>query len=143
MGSDGLITRLEQVTEAWLTHVVSTSNGLWHGHGDVNRKHPRPLKGVRPLYIIDRQPFNQSLADWLGAMIWLIRRCRTGLRPGTHPCWMSILQQTLTAVDDLRCANLLQPCLPRRENLPATLGGHSHDIGKNPLVGWDCLSMPR
>ncbi|MBL8164735.1 MAG: hypothetical protein JNJ61_22310 [Anaerolineae bacterium] len=29
-------------------------------------KHPRPLKGVRPLYIIDRQPFNRSLADWLG-----------------------------------------------------------------------------
>lgn len=41
-----------------------------------------------------------------------------------------MLQRTLTAVDDLRCANLLQPCLPRRENLPATLGGRSHDIGK-------------
>lgn len=32
MGSDGLITRVEQITEAWLTHVLNVSGALQQGY---------------------------------------------------------------------------------------------------------------
>jgi hypothetical protein len=36
-------------------------------HGDVNRNNILvPIDGARPLYLIDRQPFNWSLTVWLG-----------------------------------------------------------------------------
>lgn len=36
-------------------------------HGDANRNNIlTPIKGERPLYLIDRQPFNWSLTVWLG-----------------------------------------------------------------------------
>jgi hypothetical protein len=35
-------------------------------HGDVNRTYILvPINGERPLYLIDRQPFNWSLTAWL------------------------------------------------------------------------------
>lgn len=42
-------------------------NGFTLIHGDVGHNNILvPLKGDRPIYIIDRQPFNWSLTTWLG-----------------------------------------------------------------------------
>lgn len=43
------------------------ANGFTLIHGDTNLNNILvPREGVRPLYIIDRQPFNWSLTTWLG-----------------------------------------------------------------------------
>lgn len=132
-------------------------------HGDPNAKNILvPKNGQRPLYIIDRQPFNWSLTVWLGVydvvyatiLEWepAFRRqhehavlkeyhnhlmdngatgyswehlyedyrfciamgvyiateyCRSNFSERTYQTWMLMLQRTLTAFDDLSCAELL------------------------------------
>lgn len=133
-------------------------------HGDPNPRNIMvPREGERPLYLIDKQPFDWSLTTWLGAfdlayaiaLYWendlrreletavlrryhetLLRRGVSGytgerlyedyrlsvavtaviaveyLRGGGDPRWrefqLSIVQRTLTACDDLNCADLWQ-----------------------------------
>jgi len=46
---------------------VADQNGFTIIHGDVGSKNVLvPRQGDRPIYIIDRQPFNWSLTIWLG-----------------------------------------------------------------------------
>jgi hypothetical protein len=46
---------------------TQNGNGFTLIHGDVNWNNILvPIEGNRPLYIIDRQPFNWSLTTWLG-----------------------------------------------------------------------------
>ncbi|MBZ0289802.1 MAG: ecdysteroid 22-kinase family protein, partial [Anaerolineae bacterium] len=133
-------------------------------HGDANCTNilvPKAADANRPIYILDRQPFDWSLTTWLGTydlmyalvLDWdteirralektvlqhyhdeLIRHgvehysweqlwhdyrltiplgiyigtewCRGQFYPDTMARWMSILQSTLTAMDDLECASL-------------------------------------
>lgn len=137
-------------------------NGFTLIHGDVNAGNVFvPINGDRPLYIVDRQPFDWSLTTWLGVydlsyaivhrwevatrrnfetailrhyhaqlltngvqdytwqQLWADYRlcavisvyvatewCRGGLNPETMPIWLPMLQKTMTAFDDLRCAEL-------------------------------------
>jgi hypothetical protein len=137
-------------------------NGFTLIHGDVNWKNVLvPVTGDRPLYILDRQPFDWSLTTWLGvydlayAMVldWevetrrrfeipvlktyheqLVQRgirdysweqffddyrlsvamgvyvatewCRGQFHEHTLPSWMPMLQNALTATDDLDCRRL-------------------------------------
>jgi len=47
---------------------ASVRNGFTLIHGDVGQNNVLvPRDGQRPIYIIDRQPFNWSLTTWLGA----------------------------------------------------------------------------
>jgi len=138
------------------------ANGFTIIHGDAGYGNILvPRTGDRPLYIIDRQPFDWSLTTWLGvydlayAIVldwdvetrrqlemdvlrhyheWLIKRgvrgyswdqlfddyrlsmamgvyiaveyCRGGINERWLPAWMPMLQRTLTACDDLGCADL-------------------------------------
>lgn len=138
------------------------ANGFTLIHGDPGAYNILiPRIGQRPIYLIDRQPFNWSLTTWLGvfdlvyAMVlgWdiatrrtlempvlahyhaqLARRgvgdygwdrllddyrlsigtavfipveyCRGGLNYGAMKYWLAMLQRSLTAVDDLACAEL-------------------------------------
>jgi hypothetical protein len=51
-----------------MTARTRDGNGFALIHGDVNRTNILvPREGVRPLYIIDRQPFDWSLTVWLAA----------------------------------------------------------------------------
>jgi hypothetical protein len=46
---------------------AADANGFTLIHGDVNENNVlRPRVGERPIYIIDRQPFDWSLTTWLG-----------------------------------------------------------------------------
>lgn len=131
-------------------------------HGDTNLSNILiPIDGDRPLYIVDRQPFDWSLTTWLGVydlaytlvLKWeshirraletpvlkhyhehLIQRgvdgyawdrllydyrlsavmgvyvatewCRGGLNDHTREFWLPMLQRSMTAFDDLMCAEL-------------------------------------
>lgn len=133
-------------------------------HGDVGHGNILvPRTADRPLYIIDRQPFDWSLTTWLGvydlayAIVldwdvetrrrlempvlhryhrWLIQLgvegyswnqllndyrlsvamgvyiaveyCRGGINERWLHAWLPMLQRTLTACDDLHCAQLWQ-----------------------------------
>ena len=47
---------------------AADTNGFTLIHGDVGENNVlRPRQGERPIYIIDRQPFDWSLTTWLGA----------------------------------------------------------------------------
>lgn len=137
-------------------------NGFTLIHGDAGCYNIMiPRQGKRPLYLIDRQPFDWSLTTWLGAydlayaiaMEWdtaarrqweqpilrhyhkaLIQRgvqgysweqlwddyrlclamgvyiaveyCRGRYNAETQWVWLPMLQKTLTACDDLNCAEL-------------------------------------
>jgi hypothetical protein len=138
------------------------SSGFTLIHGDVGEANILvPRLGDRPIYLIDRQPFDWSLTTWLGvydlayAMVldwkietrrrlempilrhyhdWLKRcgvtnyswnqlyddyrlslamgvyvateYCRGGINDWRIGFWMSMLQRTLTACDDLNCSEL-------------------------------------
>ena len=46
---------------------TADGNGFTLIHGDVNPDNVQvPIHGVRPLYTLDRQPFDWSLTTWLG-----------------------------------------------------------------------------
>ncbi len=141
---------------------TADANGFSLIHGDVGHNNILvPRQGERPVYIIDRQPFNWSLTTWLGvydlayAMVldWpveLRRRlerpvlqryyqqlihkgvegyewqqlfddyrlcvamgvyiateyCRGGINQRWLPVWLPMLQRSLTAIEDLDCAEL-------------------------------------
>ncbi|MBL8163064.1 MAG: phosphotransferase [Anaerolineae bacterium] len=138
------------------------ANGFTLIHGDTNLSNILiPINGDRPLYIVDRQPFDWSLTTWLGVydlaytmvlkwdaelrralekpvlehyhahllargirgysweQLWQDYRlcapmavyvatewCRGGLNRDTMDSWLPMLQRAMTAVDDLRCAEL-------------------------------------
>jgi hypothetical protein len=137
-------------------------NGFTLIHGDANPTNIFvPLQGVRPLYILDRQPFDWSLTSWLAVydlayaivLSWPIEKRRALEKPLLHHyheqlvrrgvthyswerlwddyrlsvmiclyvatewccdgpnldwkhIWMPKLQKTMTAFDDLNCAEL-------------------------------------
>jgi hypothetical protein len=137
-------------------------NGFTIMHGDAGCYNIMiPREGIRPIYLIDRQPFDWSLTTWLGAydlayaiaMEWdvaarrqweqpilrhyhetlkqrgvsgyswehlwddyrlcvamgvyiAVEYCRGRYNPETQWVWLPILQKTLTACDDLNCAEL-------------------------------------
>jgi hypothetical protein len=137
-------------------------NGFTIIHGDAGQHNIlTPRSGDRPIYLIDRQPFDWSLTTWLGvydlayAMVldWdidtrrrleepVLRRyhdhlaargvtgypwqrllddyrlsaamgvlvateyCRGGVNERWIPVWLTMLQRSLTACDDLKCAEL-------------------------------------
>ncbi len=137
-------------------------NGFTIMHGDAGCYNIMvPREGERPLYLIDRQPFDWGLTTWLGvydlayaiAMEWevevrrqwerpilrhyhetlskrgvsgysweqlwddyrlcvamgvyiAVEYCRGGLNQDTQWVWLPMLQKTLTACDDLHCAEL-------------------------------------
>jgi hypothetical protein len=139
-------------------------NGFTLIHGDVGHANVLvPRAGNRPLYIIDRQPFDWGLTTWLGVydlayaivLDWdvelrrqceipMLKRyhetlmqhgvtdyswerlyddyrlcvamgvyiateyCRGGINERWTHVWMRMLQQALTAVDDLECNTLWQ-----------------------------------
>ena len=138
------------------------SSGFTLVHGDVGEANILvPRQGDRPIYIIDRQPFDWSLTTWLGVydiayaivLDWeietrrrlempILRRyhdwlhkmgvtdyswdrlfddyrlslamgvyvaaeyCRGGINERWVSVWLSMLQRTLTAIDDLNCSEL-------------------------------------
>lgn len=140
----------------------SNANGFTLIHGDAGCYNIMvPRTGDRPLYIIDRQPFDWSLTTWLGVydlayaivLDWeaearrqwemiILRRyhdtlrqrgvhdytwqqlfddyrlcvamgvyiaveyCRGGINERRIPVWLPLLQRSLTACDDLTCAEL-------------------------------------
>jgi hypothetical protein len=144
---------------------TGNDNGFTLIHGDAGSYNILvPKMGDRPIYLIDRQPFNWSLTTWLGvydlayAMVldWEVdnRRaleipvlqqyhqqlqdkgiqgysweqlfddyrlcaamgvyiateyCRGGLNERWIPVWLSMLQRSLTACDDLQCQELWLP----------------------------------
>ena len=137
-------------------------NGFTLIHGDVGQKNILvPRDGDRPIFIIDRQPFDWSLTTWLGVydlayaivLDWevetrrclemtvlrhyhdqLIKRgvngyswdrlfddfrlavamgvyvateyCRGGVNKRWIRVWLTMLQRSLTACDDLDCSEL-------------------------------------
>lgn len=138
------------------------ANGFTLIHGDAGCYNIMvPHEGVRPLYFIDRQPFDWSLTTWLGVydlayalifhpggetdrqweltilrhyhetlircgvqgysweQLWddyrlcvamgvyiAVEYCRGGVNQSTQWVWLPMLQRTLTACDDLNCAEL-------------------------------------
>ncbi|MCB0034329.1 MAG: phosphotransferase [Anaerolineales bacterium] len=144
---------------------TKNAHGFTLIHGDVNPSNIlAPKRGERPLYIIDRQPFDWSLTTWLGvydlayAMVlyWetdkrrelerpILRHyheqlyqhgvqdysweqlwddyrlcvamgvyiatewCRGGDTERWREIWMFELRRSLTACDDLACAELWRP----------------------------------
>lgn len=138
---------------------TADGNGFTLIHGDVNAGNVFvPLEGDRPLYIVDRQPFDWSLTTWLGVYdlayatirrwpvemrrkferpilahyhaqllangvtgysferLWedyrlcavinvyvAVEWCRGGLNEETRHIWLPMLQNVMTAFDDLGC----------------------------------------
>jgi hypothetical protein len=61
------INRIYDVHPRLMAQRTHDDSGFTLIHGDVNRSNILiPISGERPLYIIDRQPFNWSLTVWLG-----------------------------------------------------------------------------
>jgi hypothetical protein len=141
---------------------AADASGFTLIHGDAGHNNVLvPRQGNRPIYIIDRQPFDWSLTTWLGAydlayamvLDWpvklrrrlelpvlrryyqqLIHRgieaydwqqlfddyrlcvamgvyiaseyCRGGINQRRLPVWLPMLQRSLTAIEDLHCAEL-------------------------------------
>ena len=141
---------------------AADDNGFTLIHGDPNWNNILvPRRGERPLYLIDRQPFDWSLTVWLGAYdlayalvldwdidkrrrhetaivrhyhdqllargvagygwdrLWddyrlsvaicvyvAIEYCRGGINHEWTDAWLPMLQQALTACDDLNCREL-------------------------------------
>jgi hypothetical protein len=147
--------------QAIITRTLN-DNGFTLIHGDVGQKNILvPRDGDRPIYILDRQPFDWSLTTWLGVydlayaivLDWevetrrrlempllrhyhgeLIKRgvngyswdrlfddyrlavamcvyvateyCRGGVNKQWIRVWLTMLQRSLTACDDLDCSEL-------------------------------------
>ncbi len=143
-------------------------NGYTLIHGDVNSRNVLvPRDGNRPIYIVDRQPFDWSLTTWLGVydlayamvlywdvetrrrlegpvlrhyhrslmgngvrgyeweQLWEDYRlcvpmgvyvatewCRGGINAEWTEVWLTFLQRSLTACDDLACSESVVASLP-------------------------------
>jgi len=62
-----LINRIYDAHPRRMIQRTQNDAGFTLIHGDVNRNNILvPISGERPLYLIDRQPFNWSLTVWLG-----------------------------------------------------------------------------
>jgi hypothetical protein len=159
-----LIWELYDKHPALMIARTADGNGFTLIHGDPNCTNifaPKATDATRPIYLLDRQPFDWSLTTWLGVydlvyslvldweidsrralekpvlqhyhdhlikhgvqdysweQLWHDYRlcipigvyvgtewCRGAFYPDTMGRWMSILQRTLTAMDDLDCAAL-------------------------------------
>lgn len=81
---------------------LQNEQGFTLVHGDVGCNNILvPRRGVRPLYLIDRQPFDWSLTTWLGvydlayAMVldWEVDACRRLEQPVLHRYHAALLER--------------------------------------------------
>lgn len=62
-----LINRIYDAHPRWMVQRTQDDTGFTLIHGDVNRSNILvPINDDRPLYLIDRQPFNWGITTWLG-----------------------------------------------------------------------------